>query len=93
MRKGIPDGVQQREAAWRSVEALRGKQLPLVSLKRNMRRLIANWHFIADGAPVPWWDGSPETGDAQIVALRPAMGRDEDHEYYRARLLLKTGIP
>ena len=93
MRKGIPDGEQQREAAWQSVRELRGRMLDVHELRRNMRRLVANWHFIADGAPVPWWDGRPETGDAQIVALRPAMGRDEDHEYYRARLLLKTGIP
>jgi hypothetical protein len=46
-------------AVYAALAQLRNKEVARKQLKANITRLAANWHYIAEGRPIPMWDGSP----------------------------------
>lgn len=87
--KPVPGAVS---SAFGALSHLLDKKPTANVLKRNVVRLLANWHFVRDGMDIPEWDGSATTTDIVIlgIARRPItiFGKPA----HNAVLKLKTGL-
>lgn len=91
-QRGMRFKIISNDALWESVEHLKGKLLTPALVKRNMLRIIANWHFIEDGMEIPMWDGGSCVTDVVfigVVRLRTAEGAQPK---LLVRIKLKTGL-
>lgn len=76
-------------AAMRSLEPLDGSVMNASMVKRNLHRVVANWHFIRDEMEVPMWEGTPVPSAVAVIGLVKNTG---DPSRIVALLKLKTGL-
>ena len=75
-----------------STEHLMGQQLTRKLLVSNSYRVLANFHFIMEGMPIPIWDGT--SIDASVVFTGIDKKREvvKDKLYLTVELKLRNGI-
>lgn len=75
-RRGDPKITQsQYNALYQSIEHLMGSVQDVSIIRNNMHRVIANWHFIAEGMRIPEWQGERIDADVVFIGLdKPKVG-------------------
>jgi len=91
MAKAVGNADTVSVAAVNALEHLEGRSVSRSMLNRNVRRVLANWHFIAEGMDIPDWDGTTVTTDVVVIGVRSA-GINNGKRQYLLSLKLKTGI-
>lgn len=79
-------------AAMNSMVHLVGADVSSKVLVRNVHRLVANLHFIADGMAIPEWDGSKESSSVVFIGLIGVNDEVSTSERYVVKMKLKTGV-
>ena len=92
MPKNTALNIAERSALERSIQHLLGGSYDLPMLKRNMNRLIANWHYIRDGQAIPEWKGEKIEATALFIGVRRLPVEPGDRPKYEVMLKLKSGI-
>lgn len=85
-----------QEQSWalsQSVSDLEGQILTKAQVKANANRIVANWNFVQEGVPIPYWDGTKTRSDAVFIGFQRKREVVRDAVWYSLRLKLKTGIP
>jgi len=85
-----PDDAELSAAA-STLGHLVGKRHTKAMLVRNVTRLLANWHFIRSGMPVPVWDGNPMTAALLVLGVK-RMQLADGRMGYMLLVKLKTGL-
>lgn len=82
----------QLDALSASTEHLIGQELTRSLLVSNAWRVLANFHFIMEGMPIPVWEG--ERTEAQAVFLGISRKRElvKNKVYMNVRLKLRSGL-
>lgn len=83
---------EQQGALERSLMHLYGHTHDLPLLKRNMHRVIANWHFIREGMEIPEWRGERIEGTALFIGVKRMPIGPGERPKYEVMLKLKSGI-
>ena len=72
-----------------SLSPLDGSTLNTSMVKRNLHRIVANWHFIRDELEIPMWEGVLTPSAVTVLGLAKVM---TDGSKIVALLKLKTGL-
>jgi len=75
-----------------ALSRLQGRTLNRQKLEANVRRLLANWHFLRDGDTIPDWDGSRTEAEALFIGVLRQPPRQGGLPRILARVKLKTGL-
>lgn len=80
------------KAAVGSLDHLTGQEVDSKSLTKNVHRLVANLHFLADGMEIPEWDGSREYSDVVFIGVGSVQEDTNGADRFIVSIKLKTGI-
>lgn len=75
-----------------SLAHLIGKPHSRAVINRNIRRVLANWHFIDEGMTIPDWDGSSTDADAVVIGVKNAGTTAGGFRAFLVLFKLKTGL-
>ena len=84
--------TDQFAALLSSMDHMLGSEHTKKELKANVERIIANWHFIYEGMPVPLWDGDVTDGDIQFRFLYRKRESFHNKVYLFASVKVNTGL-
>jgi hypothetical protein len=90
--KGTKLNREQNDALFQSISHLEGKQLTEQLLRKNMHRLVANFHFIMDGMAIPVWNGERIAADAVFIGVLRGKCKEGEKPRYHVVTKLKSGI-
>lgn len=90
--RGTRFKLTSADALWASVQHLLGKTMTTAMLKRNMMRIIANWHFIEEGVEIPMWDGGSCVTDVVFIGILRMKSAEGGQPKLWCKLKLKTGL-
>ena len=79
-------------AIYGSLKHLVGKTVPKAMLKKNLLRVIANWHFVMEGMAVPEWDGTITSSDVVFIGVARLKESRDGRQRLLVSLKLKTGL-
>jgi hypothetical protein len=88
-KKLIP---QQLSALETSTEHLIGQKVTRELLVSNAYRVLANFHFIMEGMPIPIWDGSRIDASVVFLGVYKKRERIKNKIYLTVKLKLRTGL-
>lgn len=83
---------EQLAALEKSTKHLIGQKLTKKLIHSNAYRVIANWHFIAEGMEIPVWEGDPIDCACTFLGLNRKRIKNNNKLYLEVRLKLRTGL-
>ena len=83
---------QQLAALERSTEHLMGQEMTKQLLHSNAYRVLANWHFIKEGMPIPVWEGDPIDCACTFLSIDKKRETKNDKLFLKVRVKLRSGL-